>query len=547
MGAASSDIRQVDRWFDYLVLGAGSAGCAVAGRLARAGHKVALVEAGSAFARPWSRMPLGNALQVPKQPGLNNWKYETAPEPGLNYRRGYQPRGRVLGGSSAINGMIYLRGRPDDYDRWLSMGNRGWGWNDVRPVFESFERPDGDINSVDADDNFGVAVSICRSHSGADEIFFSGAKERGLRRLNQREIPNCEAVFPFRFSQYGSGQFAGRRCSSADAFLHSLPREQRPHVFCNTLVDYLAIAQGKATHVMCRRGRNTLRLGARQEIILCAGAFGSPAILQRSGVGPAKLLKKCGVEIVRDMSEVGQNLQDHLQCGLHYSCRDNRFMGLTPGGVLDLAKAIWTWRKMGRGWGSSTFTQSGGYLKSDENRALPDLQCHFFSGIVRDHGNRLHAARGYSAHVYVVDPDSRGSVEIASSNVRTPPRITPNYLSHLNDLRRTRVGLKRLQHILDAPAFRALDPAAIADIRGFNDPEIDTFIRSNADTAYHPVGTCRMGCDTNSVVDNNLRLRGIEGVRIADASIMPRIVSSNTNAASIMIGIQAAEFILKRG
>lgn len=222
-------------------------------------------------------------------------------------------------------------------------------------------------------------------------------------------------------------------------------------------------------------------------------------------------------------------------------------MGLTPSGITELAAAALAWQRTGKGWGSSTFTQSGGFLKSDETRQVSDLQCHFFSGIVQDHGNTLHAKRGYSAQVYVLDPASRGQVEIASADPQAPLSIVPNYFADPNDLRRTRQGLKRLQHLLEAPAFAALGAKPVMDISGMDDTQIDTFVRTNADTAYHPVGTCRMGVDQNAVVDPTLKVRGISGLRIADASIMPRLISSNTNPAAIMIGIRAADLILREG
>ncbi|MEO0495896.1 MAG: GMC family oxidoreductase N-terminal domain-containing protein, partial [Pseudomonadota bacterium] len=382
------------RYFDYLVIGGGSAGCAAAAGLAQAGHSVCLMEAGGAGRGLATRMPLANAFQVPRFPGLNNWAFSTAPQAEMANRRGYQPRGKCLGGSSAINGMIYLRGRPQDYDGWEALGCAGWAWADVLPVFHSLERA-----TDSADGPYGrdgpIHISRCQSDIGADKLFFDAAAEAGFALIDDLNGHFTEGVGPFRFTQYADVGRAGGRCTAA-AFFEACPAGLRPHIETRMSVDRLLVKDGRTVGVVGYRGEKTYDYRARHEVILAAGVFGSPSILQRSGFGPPDMLRALGIDVRKPMREIGANLQDHLQCGLHYECRDRRFIGLTPGGIFDLLKAALQWSKGGQGWGSTCFTQSGGYWKTGTTLELPDVQCHFFSGIVRDHGNRLHFSRGYS-------------------------------------------------------------------------------------------------------------------------------------------------------
>ena len=528
---------------DFIVVGAGSAGCAAAGRLCEAGYSVCLLDAGSAGKGIVSRMPLGNVLQVPQFPGFNNWKHQTTDQVGFNRRRGYHPRGKALGGSSTINGMIYLRGRPADYDAWKELGCAGWGWQDVLPFFKRSENNGRGSNPWHGSDGH-LQVSDCLSNTAADDLFLEAASQAGLGEIHDPNADFGEGASRFQFTQFWRDERKGERCSAANAFLDPLPRNRKPNFQSGLVVDRLELTEGRVDTVRCLRGGQKVSFKARYEVLLCAGAFGSPTILQRSGIGPASALKQLGIDVIFHAPEVGANLQDHLQCGLHYQCNDPRFMGLNPSGFLELLRSALAWRKTGEGWGSTCFTQSGVYWKSDPAMMLPDIQCHFFSGIVRKHGNKLHPSRGFSGHIYVVNPDSRGTVRISHKNPDHALLIDPNYLSCDGDMERTRMGLRRLQGIFNQPAFKTLNPLAIASIDGFDDSSVDEFIRVNADTAYHPVGTCRMGDDEQSVVDPKLRARDLAGLRIADASIMPRIIGSNTNAACMMIGERAADFAL---
>ncbi|MEM1376069.1 MAG: GMC family oxidoreductase N-terminal domain-containing protein [Pseudomonadota bacterium] len=531
-----------DHWFDYLVVGAGSAGCAAAAGLARAGHSVCIIEAGGAGNQLVTRMPLANAFQVPRLPGRNNWALSTRPQAEMAGRCGYQPRGKCVGGSSAINGMIYIRGRPQDYDAWEALGCTSWGWADVLPVFRALEKGIDDDHQIYGGEG-PIHISKCQSRTEADAIFLDAAVEAGLTHLDDFNASAAAGVGPFRFTQFSDGDRAGHRCSAAE-FINALPADNRPQVETGVVVKRLLLDQNKVVGVVGHRRNHTVFYRARYEVVLAAGTFGSPTILQRSGFGQPEKLKSLGINVRKSMTEIGANLQDHLQCGLHYKCNDDRFMGLTPRGMLELFSAARQWKKTGKGWGSTCFTQSGGFWKTKPDLELPDVQCHFFSGVVRDHGNRLHLTRGYSAHVYILNPASRGYIEITSKDHTLAPQIDPQYLSEPDDLDRLAMALKQLQNILNQPSFRALLPRPIADVAALDPEQIRNYIREHADTAYHPVGTCRMGNDEDAIVDPQLRFRGALGLRIADASIMPKIISANTNSASMMIGCRAAAFAL---
>ncbi|MEP5729549.1 MAG: GMC family oxidoreductase N-terminal domain-containing protein [Sulfitobacter sp.] len=529
--------------YDYVIVGGGSAGCVIASRLSENPNiSVCLIESGRLSDGIVSRMPLGNLLQVPRFPGLNNWRYETTAQQALNNRRGYQPRGRVLGGSSMINGMIYMRGRPKDFDQWADLGCHGWAWQDVLPYFLKSEN--NSRRRSEHHGNFGpLQVTDNLSESDADTLYLKAAQQAGLSENTDFNVDFNEGAGRFQVTQFWQGENRGERCSTYAAFIKPFLNRPNLHIEANVDVERVLFLENRATTVVALRDGAHLHLEARAEIILSAGTFGSPAILLRSGLGAGEHLQNLNIPVTRDRPQVGQNLQDHVQCGLHYACQDRRFMGLTPSGVLQLGKAALRWSKKRSGWGSTGFTQSGAFLKSGPDRELPDLQCHFFSGIVRAHGNQLHMRRGFSAHVYVLDPASRGSVSLASPYSMDVPVIDPAFLTVDDDMVRTARGLRRLHDILKQPALSALKPKEISTIEGLNGNDIRRYIAKEADTAYHPVGTCRMGSDEDAIVDLQLRVQGVDGLRVADASIMPRIISGNTNACAIMIAERAADFI----
>lgn len=532
--------------FDYIVIGAGSAGSVIASRLTENPKiSVCLIEVGTGGNSVVTRMPLGNIFQVPEIPGFNNWRFKTTPQQQLNNRLGYHPRGKGLGGTSMINGMIYMRGVPSDYDDWAKSNCPGWGWYDVVPFFKKAEcnhHIRNDFHGTDGPLHVGNRLTP----DGADQIFFKAAQNNGLPfndDFNGHENFGCGH---FQFAKFQDGPQKGQRCSAAAAYLY--PNLHRPnlHVVTGVSVNRIIVESGRAISVECLKGSSVSNISARVEIVLSAGAFGSPTILMRSGIGPGSHLAAYGIETIIDNPMVGSNLQDHLQCALHFKSRDRRLMGLNPSGAIDLIKAAWRWRKTGQGLATTSFTESGAFLKSDLNLENPDLQIHFFSGIVQDHGRKLHLARGYSGHIALLHPESVGTVRLQSAKLQDAPIIDPNFLDDEADRKRMIIATKKLGEILHDKAFAELKPSALHGLDFDNDNSVLNYIRENADTAYHPVGTCKMGIEGNAVVDPELRVYGVENLRVADASVMPKIVSGNTNAPTIMIGERAADFIARK-
>lgn len=534
---------QRETHFDYLVIGSGSSGAVVAARLSEDPNvSVCLVEAGKSNNSLMSRLPLANMFQVPEFPGFNNWKFKTTPQKQLNNRTSYHPRGKALGGSSAINGMIYIRGHPDDYDQWADNGCDGWSWKDVFPYFLKSE------NNQNKQDQY--HGSLGELHVGdsvtpneADDLFLKAAQEAGYSLNEDFNGTDNIGCGHYQLTQFHDDQRSGTRCSTAAAFIIPNLKRKNLTILSGAIVDKLEIEDRRAVAVIIHHGKQQKILKARKEIVLSAGSFGTPSILLRSGIGPAEELKALGIKPIFDKRDVGKNLQDHLQCALHYQLNDKRFMGITPSGIVDLMKAVWRWRKNGKGLAATSFTESGAFLKSSKTLERPDLQVHFFRGLVEDHGRKLHFKRGFSAHVCTLHPESCGEVHLSSPDPMAKPIIDPNYLATTRDENQLVIGMKKLFEICEAQPFKTIGAKALQNINIKNDDEILTYIRASADTAYHPVGTCRMGKDEHAVVDNQLKVRGIESLRVADASIMPSIISGNTNAACIMIGERVAEFL----
>jgi len=523
--------------YDYIVVGAGSAGCAIAARLSEEGRfTVCLLEDGGPDTSPLIDAPFGIAAMVPSR--HNNWAFETTPQRGLNGRRGYQPRGRTLGGSSSINAMIYVRGHPSDYDDWAAAGCVGWSWNDVLPVFKR-----GEDNERGADEWHGAGgplhVSNRRSNSGANEAFIESAVEAGLPRNPDFNGP----------SQDGAGMYQvtirnGRRWSAARAYLD--PARSRPNLHIRTKAHATRVlVDGKTcTGVEIGAGSTREVLWARKEVIVSAGAFGSPQLLLLSGIGDEALLKPHGIGLLHELPGVGRNLHDHIDYTLSYDSPMKDLLGLSPGGLARVLGSIGEYRRHGTGLVTSNLAESGAFVRTDAGLTRPDAQLHFVIAIVEDHGRRRQFRLGFSCHVCVLRPKSRGSVALASADPFAPPLIDPAFLAEDDDLRSLVRATRMTSDILER--------APLERYRGRNrtgeawKPEsaLEGLIRDHADTVYHPVGTCRMGTDEMAVVDPQLRVRGIERLRLADASVMPSIIGGNTNAPSIMIGERAAEFAL---
>lgn len=522
--------------FDYVIVGGGSAGATLAGRLTEdPSVTVCLIEAGPPDKDPFIHAPMGFAF-FPKWSPVN-WKFDTLPQRHLNNRICYQPRGRVLGGSSSINAMIYIRGTPSDYDGWAAMGCAGWSWADVLPYFkkaEHQERGESALHAVGGP----LGVSDLRFKNPLSDIFLEAAAELQLPSNDDFNGPSQEGM-----GYYQVTQRDGRRCSAAVAYLEPARGRTNLSVITDAHAERVLFESGRAIGLRFRREGKSETVAARREVILSAGAFQSPQLLMLSGVGPAAHLKENGVEVLVDAPEVGGNLQDHLDYSTLRRSRSSDSIGMNWGTISKILPAIDAYKKRGEGLLTSNIAEAGGFLRTDPSLAEPDIQVHFLPGLVDDHGRKKHVGGGYSCHVCVLRPKSRGTVRLAGPDPMAPPAIDPNFLSDEADLKRLMKGARIVFRIFDAPAFKGVDGEQLYVERDPSDAALIEDIRARSDTIYHPVGTCRMGADPKAVLDPELRVRGVTALRIVDASIMPSLIGGNTNAPSIMIGEKAADLI----
>ena len=527
--------------FDYLIVGGGSAGCVLAARLSEDPQvRVALLEAGPPDKSVLIHCPAG--LAVLAQNGQANWAFDTVPQPGLNGRRGYQPRGKVLGGSSSVNAMVYIRGQRGDYDHWAAEGNAGWSFDEVLPYFRRAEHNE---RGADAWHGGGGPLNVMdlRSPNRFGPVFVEAARQAGYRLNADFNAAEQEGVGLYQVTHRN-----GERCSAAKAYL--APARVRPNLTVITGVHVTRIVtEGqRATGVEFIQSGHRQRLHAAREVLLCAGALQSPQVLMLSGIGPADELARHGIAQVHDLPGVGRHLHDHpdvVQVVDAPHLKD--LFGLSFAGVMRVLQGIFEWRRQRSGMLTTNYAEAGGFIKSRPDEPTPDLQLHFVIGKLVDHGRKTVFGHGYSCHVCLLRPKSRGRVTLASADPLAAPLIDPNFLAERDDVDRLVLGFKLMRSILRQPALagytgRELDASA----RAQTDAQIEGFIRNFGDTIYHPVGTCRMGSGPLDVVDAQLRVRGLHGLRVVDASIMPRIVSGNTNAPTIMIAEKTADLIRGR-
>jgi choline dehydrogenase-like flavoprotein len=529
--------------YDYVIAGGGSAGSTLAARLSEdAGVTVCLIEAGGQGKGILVRAPLGVGALVPGRPKISNWAFETVPQPGLDGRRGYQPRGKALGGSSAINAMLYVRGHPSDYDGWAELGCHGWSWNDVLPYFRRAEDNERGADALHGGDG-PLKVSNQKSPRPLARAFLDACAENQIRLNDDFNGPEQEGAGLYQVTQFRDEARNGERCSAAAAYLH--PVMTRPNLTVVTRAHATGIVfDGKrAIGIGYRRNGRDEVAHARRETILCGGAFGTPQLLLLSGVGPADELARHAIPVVHELPGVGKNLQDHLDYILSWTSTDSDMIGLGARGVVDLVRHIVRWRKDGTGLIATPIAEAGAFLKSDPALDRPDLQLHFCVAIVDDHGRKLHLGFGFSCHVCVLRPFSRGEVALSDANPLSPPRIDPRYLSDQRDADLLLNGAKTMRRILEAPALARYRAREIHTAGVTPDEALMANIRARGDTIYHPVGTARMGSDDMAVVDPQLRVRGIEALRVVDVSVMPTLIGGNTNAAAIMIAEKAADMI----
>ncbi|MFY8125442.1 MAG: GMC family oxidoreductase, partial [Hydrogenophaga sp.] len=501
--------------FDYVIVGGGSAGCVLASRLSEdPSVQVALLEAGPPDTSALIHCPAGIALMA--RVDLVSQGLSTVPQPGLNGRVGFQPRGRTLGGSSSTNAMAYIRGQQVDYDTWAQMGCAGWSWAEVLPYFLKAEHNERIHNDWHAQ-NGPLNVADLQSPNAFAKRFVEAGVQAGLTLTTDFNGPTQEGV-----GLYQVTQKAGERFSAAKAYL--TPHRGRPnlHVMTGVTVDRIGLVDGAARRVHALQDRQALTLTARREVMLSAGAFHSPAILMRSGIGPAAHLQSLGIEVLHDLPGVGENLHDHPDAVLVADAPGHTdLIGVSPQGAWHTLQALWAWRQHRKGRLTTNFAEGGAFYKSRPEEAHPDIQLHFVVAKLVDHGRQLTLGHGYSLHVCLLQPDSRGRVQLADRNPNSAPLIDPQFLSEPRDLQRLRDGVRQAQGILGQPALATYgrEWAASADAR--TDEQLEQWIRQNADSVYHPVGTCRMGQDPMAVVDDQLRVRGGAGVRGGDGAGEP--------------------------
>jgi choline dehydrogenase len=529
-----------DQEFDYVVVGGGAGGCVVASRLSEdPGVSVCLLEAGGSDSSAFIQAPLGFAATAAL--GIHNWNFNTTPQSGLNGRRGFQPRGKVMGGSSSVNAMVYTRGNRLDYDNWAAQGNPGWSYEEILPLFKRAEN--SECFGADAYHGIGgpLNVSYLRSPSPINQAFLEACEKQGLPQTKDYNGATQFGCAPAQVTQKN-----GERCSAAKAYI--TPHLDRPNltVITQAHTQRILLEGKRAVGAEFLRNGESAKVRARREVILSGGAYGSPQLLMLSGIGPAAHLQELGIPVVQDLPGVGQNLHDHVTAVLIYRTqRKESTFGFSFSGLVQIVRSIFEWRNKRSGIVTSNVAESQAFMLADKTEDAPDIQLALCTGIVDDHTRKNHLGHGYTLHVTLMRPKSRGSVRLQSANAKDAPLIDPQFLTDPRDMASLIKGSQMGYDIMQEHAFAPYRGNMLYPFERNNPTQIEQFLRDHADTEYHPCSTCKMGpsSDSMAVVDSSLRVYGMESLRVVDASIMPQLVSGNTNAPTIMIAEKAVDMI----
>jgi choline dehydrogenase len=536
---ALSDIT-MGQEFDHIIVGSGSAGSVMAYRLAEAGRSVLVLEFGGTDRGPLIQMP--SALSIPMNMNRYNWGFETEPEPHLNGRRLATPRGKVVGGSSSINGMVYVRGHAKDFDTWEAMGAKGWAYKHVVPYFKRMESSHGGEEGWRGIDG-PMHVKRGDKLNPLYQAFIEAGREAGYPVTQDYNGQQQEGFGAMEMTVHN-----GFRWSAANAYLRPARKTKRVKLVTHAFAQRIILEGKKAVGVEYRKGDEIIEARARRDVIIAASSINSPKLLQLSGIGPAQVLKAAGIPLIHDLQGVGENLHDHLEVYFQVKCK----LPITLNGKLDyLSKGMIgaEWVLLKTGLGSTNHFESCGFIRSAAGIEYPDIQYHFLPAAVRYDGKVAFKGHGFQVHVGPMRTKSRGHVRVTSSAPEESPEILFNYMSHPDDWKEFRACIRLTREIIGQ---KALEPYRAEEIQPGSalqsDAEIDAFIREHCESAYHPTGTCKMGAvnDPMAVVDSECRVIGIENLRVADSSIMPQVTNGNLNAPTLMIGEKASDHILGR-